>query len=283
MKTTFIFIPTWRCNLAKCSYCDYSTKKNGNGYELTAFDKKINVGPEIQWPVWLYLLERFRPYHLDLTGGEPLCYKELPEFMAHLPVCSTWAITSNSLMGDLRKFETMNCDAWTASYHYHSDEKFFKNLEILAEGAFGPRATLVLSPDNIETVKNAIERVTGLGVGVNIHPVLKQGFDWGKYPEIWDEFKAMDDGKRILFISDIPTSFADLKWPRAQACGAGMDYFVLFPDGMVYRCYTMILKGKPLGHIKDLVPSSEPKPCEIRCRFPCDIQVPKHEDCHNRA
>jgi len=194
--------------------------------------------------------------------------------MAHLPVWSTWGITSNTL-GNVEGFKAVNNDGWTASYHYHSDKKFFENLRILDKGGFNVRVTLVLTPENTDKVSMAIEKINKLRAGVNIHPILKQGFDWGKHSQIWDEFKAMDDGKRILFISDIPTVFADLEWPRPQACHAGMDYFILFPDGIVYRCYTMILRGKPLGHIKEVVPYKEPQPCKIRCQFPCDLQVPK--------
>lgn len=276
MKTTFVFIPTWRCNL-KCSYCDYETgrRKHAGGYGLVAFGKKMMIGPEIEWPVWLYLLNRFRPYHLDLTGGEPLRYDGLADFMAHLPVWSTWGITSNTLVGDLKGFKPLNCKGWTASYHYHSSDRFFRNLSILRDQGFNVRVTIVLTPENEKRARTAIGRMNEQGFGVNIHPILKQGFDWGKHSRIWDEFKAMDDGKWIMFISDIPQKFIEIDWPKPQACRAGTDYFVLFPDGMVYRCYTMILRGKPLGHIKEVIPFKEAQPCKIRCQFPCDLEVPK--------
>ncbi len=151
-----------------------------------------------------------------------------------------------------------------------------RNLKILDEEGFDPRVTLVLTPENHERVRRAIDKIVGgMDIGVNIHPVLKEGFDWKDHKDLWDEFEAMGDGLLVGFIRDIPKKFEKGNWLREMNCQAGMDYFLLFPDGMVYRCYTHILRGEPIGHIKDVVPFKKPEPCGFRCHFPCDIQVEK--------
>ena len=182
--TKFIFIPTWRCNL-RCPYCDYRPEGNAEGLKLRAFGKEFDIGVEILWPMWLLFLNRFRPYHLEMTGGEPLCYEGLPDLLAHLPLGSSWGITSNTLDESCRRMLPQNCGGWTASYHYHSDEAFWRNIEALKAKSLYPRVTLVLKPDNTEKVKAAMEKALSLKVGSNIHPILKQGFDWKENKKIF--------------------------------------------------------------------------------------------------
>ncbi len=268
-----IFIPTWQCNL-RCSYCDYEIKeKTAAGYIYRAFDKFHEVKRELNWWEWLKHLERFEPFLLEMTGGEPLCYKDLDKLLLHLRLDCRWAITSNTLNREMiKRIPAYNCLAWTASYHYHSDKEFLDNLYILRHKKIVPRVTVVATPKNFDTAVGKIKMISSEGYGVNIHPVLKMGFSWEKEMEKWDSLLNMADGRRIVFIKDI-----SYKWTpqRYDYCLAGKNYFCLMPDGKVLRCYSQILTDKNLGYIWDFEPFNLMRPCDMGCMFPCDRQVVK--------
>ena len=269
-KTTIIFVPTWMCNL-RCSYCDYRTKKIDTGYELKAFSETWHFGPEISWPGWLVYLNRFRPYHLELTGGEPTIYPHLEDLLAHIPCDSTWAITSNTL-NNVRLFEPKNCISWTASYHYHDRGKFLDNIQWLKQRGFPLRCTLVMTPENHDHMMSVIHDFRKADVQVNVHPVLKPGFSWDKYPELITEMRALHDGVWVNFIDAIPKQWDGDYYEK---CDAGGKYFSVMPDGSVIRCYSAILWHGVMGHISDFEPNSQMRPCNKPCRFPCDERANK--------
>jgi len=268
-----IFIPTWRCNL-RCSYCDYEIKeKTAEGYIYRAFNRFHRVERELEWWEWIEHLERFEPFLLEMTGGEPLCYKDLDKLLLHLRLDCRWAITSNTLNREMiKKLPAYNCLAWTASYHYQKDKEFLDNLYILRHKRIIPRVTIVVTPENFNTAVEKIKMIDSEGYGVNIHPVLKMGFSWEKDMDKWNELLGMADGKRIIFVRDI-----SYRWTpqRYDYCHAGSNYFCLMPDGKVLRCYSQILTDKNLGYIWDFKPFKLMTPCDMECMFPCDRQVTK--------
>jgi len=268
-----IFIPTWRCNL-KCAYCDYEVKKiQGTGYLFRAFDRIHSVDRELNWYEWLAYLERFEPYLLEMTGGEPLMYKNLDKLTRHLPHHSRWAITSNTLNRELiKKLPEHNCLSWTASYQFCEDDRFISNLFLLKIKGLKPRVTVVITPQNHQFAFKKIKWLTDLGYCVNIHPVLKKDFSWQEQMDIWDKAKAFADGDRIRFIDDISYRWVE---HRYDFCEAGKNYFMLLPDGRVLRCYSQILTEKDLGYIWNFAPHSIMMPCNMGCVFPCDRQVRK--------
>lgn len=271
-KTEIVWVPTWRCNL-KCPYCDYRViqAENRAGYLLRTFDQEWEFGREFRWPEWIVCLNRFRPYHLELTGGEPLMYKDLPDLLAHVPADSSWAITSNTLL-DVRAFEPGNCKFWTASYHYHSRERFMENVDWLRRRGFPIRATLVLTPENHEQCFEEMLRFRQDEVMVNVHPVLKQGFSWKDHPVLLDMARRLHDGIWVNFVEDVPKEWAPRKF---RNCNAGGKYFALMPDGTVLRCYSALLWQGRAGHILNYEPSELFRPCGEDCMFHCDMRARK--------
>lgn len=268
-----IFIPTWRCQL-NCSYCDYGyiDLAKTNGYTLQAFDKQVEIGRELYWVEWLEYLDRFEGsgYLLEMTGGEPTCYKDLPKLLRHIGHNSKWAITSNTLNSDIiKEMPLHNCLAWTASYHFHSDKEFERNLFNIKRRGIMPRVTIVFTPWNYEEAFKKIKHFAQ-NFGVNIHPMLKQGFSWEKsgYMRVWREAEQLArDIDSVQFINSISDEW---KPERYDVCSAGRDYFCVMPDGQVRRCYSHLLAEKVEGHIKDFKPATEARPCGVDCMFPCD-------------
>lgn len=271
-----IFIPTWKCNL-KCAYCDYSTTDKGELYTLKAFDKTIDIGKELTWMEWVEVFSKMPPLLLEMTGGEPTKYKDLPKLLKHMGAGSMWAITSNTLLTEqIEQMPVENCLAWTASYHYHSDDLFLDNIMLLAKKGINVRVTIVISPDNYKVGFEKVKSFISKGIGVNIHPILKQDFDWQADPahkEIWGAMEQMEQLAPgfVVMIKDISDRWVPEHYP---ICDAGTDkYSMLMPDGMVYRCYSQILTGTNEGHINDYTPKTMPEGCTMDCMFPCDRQV----------
>jgi MoaA/NifB/PqqE/SkfB family radical SAM enzyme len=265
-----IFVPTWRCNL-KCEYCDYSVNNLDKGYIVKAFDNSFFVNNELKWSDWVKYLSRFEPFLLEMTGGEPTLYPELDLLLNHIGRSCKWAITSNSLNHEMiHKLPYDNCISWTASYHYHSNTEFIGNLAHVRNQGVNVRVTLVFTPDNYKQCIEAIHTFVPY-FGINLHPMLKQGFSWENHRDIWNTMQGYSGG-RVIFVGNISD-----KWQpdRYEKCDAGDKYFALMPDGMVRRCYSHIMTDKNEGHIREYVPNGEKRECNIECCFPCDKDIAK--------
>jgi hypothetical protein len=53
-----------------------------------------------------------------------------------------------------------------------------------------------------------------------------------------------------------------------------VNYFVIWPDGTLFRCYTEMIEGRPLGDIRSYVPPADGYECVQKCAVPCDIDRP---------
>lgn len=240
-RTTILSFLTMRCQL-HCSYCHFEFHPWGfNGY-----GRKVEVGAEKSWIWWLEQLNRFRPYFLEFTGGEPLLHPGFKNLVAHIPADSKWAITSNTLL-NVDNIELTDCFAWTASYHYHDMDKFLGNCQKLRVGGLAPRISLVCRPDNFGQMTEAVNIFIRKQFGVNLLRELRQGLDWAEYPLVWQKIK--DFGGKIgvkIIEEEIPSSY---KFPVYENCTAGVGgYFATFPDGKVFRCYSeAMLRGADRG------------------------------------
>lgn len=261
-----------------CSYCDYRCEEKANlkGYWLKAFDKTHDIGSELSWWEWIRYFSKFEPVHFELTGGEPLGYKDLDQLLMHFR--GSWAITSNTMHTDMiKKVPVVNCVAWTASYHFRNDKIFFKNIDILQHRGFNVRVTIVFTPENYKEAFEAVRKVNKRKIGVNLHPVLKQGFSWEENIDIFNKAQELCDGKMNIFINDVGYRWAG---ERYTFCEAGINYFMVHPDGTVLRCYSQLLTSQDCGHISQFETYKTMRPCDIACMFPCDKKIKKraHND-----
>jgi sulfatase maturation enzyme AslB (radical SAM superfamily) len=275
-KKYIIFIPTFRCQ-RKCFYCDYRWKtiEEHRSYSMKAFGHDWMFREELHWAYWLTALYKWKPYHLEITGGEPTLWIGLIELIDHLPKACTWSITSNSLNdGVIDSMEPSCCKGWAASYHYDDTDKFMTNLKLLRMKGFPIKVTLVLTPHNIQKVKESMEMFSEKFIRVSVHPLLKQGHNWSDnedvLTDIQEYIKKNDPEKLIEIITDIPKEYKPLG--PIDECMAGSRYVTAFPDGRIFRCYTHALSEQrpPLGHVKDVQLRSESYSCDSGCIFPCD-------------
>lgn len=276
----FLFMPTFRCQL-ECHYCQYkvSTKENPEiGYpQIKAFEHRPNVGPELSADEWLSHLERFRPYFLEISGGEPTMYKDLPELISKIPDDCIWAMTSNTLRPDI--IETLDfskCVSWTSSYHHRLDEKFIQGLVAVVKKSSRrviPAVTFVVTPQNWEAAIKKLFEFMGHGVRVNVHPLFANEFSWKEHPEMKGALDVIRLMKQVNFVEQDWKS--DLRY---TPCRAGHNYFYLMPDGQVLRCYSHGFKGHTIGHVSTFEPYKGLEACDVDCLFPCDREIAKSPD-----
>jgi organic radical activating enzyme len=260
---SMIWVPTWRCG-NNCSYCDYGMK---NDHTCIAFEKEIPAN-ELPADRWIGYFGRYKANHLELTGGEPTVYADLSKVIGALPHTNTWAITTNLMHESIRNIPLDKCTCITASYHYKEDKKFFGNVSWLQKNGKAPRVTLVVTPENFSGLGEVMDRVLNSGaVGVNLHPVLKMGFEWPQ--ELYQAIHALHRAPSINVVKDIPPKWED--GPQHKVCSLGdQRYLVIAPNGSIYRCYNEMMQNSPIACISDKTPQPRWRRCIAKCSFPCD-------------
>lgn len=272
----FVFNCTWRCNLA-CDYCIYRfTKPDDSGkYKMISYGKhEFEIDGELHWALWLAFLERFRPYHLEFCGGEPTMWDGFLHMTQHLSFDCSYAVTSNTLRTEvIQLLQPRNSLCWTASYHYKRFDDFRHNVDLLQRKGFRTNVTMTITPDNYKEADEMLEAVSGLGVGMTVQPAICEDFSWDDHRDILDHFKSRQ-GSIPFFINPIDRPL-DKRLEPQSACCAGTNYFILFPDGKVYRCLggAAYRKQEPMGHIRDFTPNAFEHPCEYGCVYSCDLDA----------
>ena len=263
--------PTYRCQL-DCPYCDYkvSTKESAElGYpQIKAFEKMPRIKKELTATQWHTHLNKFRPYLLEVSGGEPTQYFDIIELLDRVPADSRWAMTSNTLRHDvIEKIDFSKCISWTSSYHHRFDELFFQGLEtVKSKWGRYPAVTLVLTKENLDKAMPKVFDFVKRGIPTNVHPYFGVGFDYHTAPEL----KGFIDTIKPF------VHFVDCDWvnnTRFPVCRAGHNYFYAMPDGTLLRCYSHGFEGLVMGHISEVVPNEGLSECNVDCRFPCDREI----------
>jgi len=279
MRNYFQFCPTFRCNL-NCSYCprDVKLAPDGKSYKVTFEDRKsFTIEEELPWAYLLHLLNRFRPYHMEITGGEPMLWSGFSPFLAHLPRDCSWAITTNTLVTDVVKTIDANTPpmVWSSSYHYHSDDIFAENVNYLRTKGIPVKINMVLTPTNGEKIIEKLKFFQQLKLPAAIIPMIREGFTWKEHTAIYNRFKNIGRELKSPYVAFVPTPINNCGAPPTKACCGGRNYFHLFPDGRLFRCLSDCWKDgvEPCGHLETFQPPKEEQPCEAGCTLACDVEV----------
>lgn len=260
MRITILMIPTMKCNLA-CPVCHFKVEKLPGGYGFWGYKKFHEINAEVPWHYWIQHLNKYRPYHLEFTGGEPTIYPGFRDLVAHIPQESTWAITSNTLMKDVHDLPIDRCTDWTASYHWQ-DSPFFYNCQQLNRKMKGHfRVSFVVEFKRVKECIDKALQAQRMGFAVNVLRELNEGVDW-KGTKEWDQVSALTKRKINVVDEDIPPSY---EFESGFSCMGGAIYFCLMPDGKVYRCYSDAMRGRQIGEVSTYVPPTLPEDCTEPC------------------
>lgn len=204
--STVIWFPTLRCPL-KCSYC--------NSRSLPV----ITHGLERTVKQWSDIFDEM-PYPIDMmtiSGGEPGLYDGISEIIDHIDVNKIHFNTNLSVHPSKWVSEKMIDKMYSisASLHFDPDDpaavSFWDGISWLVENAKKTiiSATIVetqhVSPDMIERTASYCKKI-GCKMGVN------------EYCTFWAYSDALPIMEGECF------------------CTAGMDTFVLMPNGEMYKC-----------------------------------------------
>jgi molybdenum cofactor biosynthesis enzyme MoaA len=279
MRTYFQYCPTFRCNL-NCSYCPREVKiaPDGKSYKVTFEDRKtFEIAEEIPWAYLLHLLNRWRPYHLEITGGEPMLYAGFNELLSHMPRDCSWAITTNTLITDVVQKISANTPpmGWSSSYHYHSDAVFAENTNYLRTKGIPVKVNMVLTPRNGERIIEKLKYFQDLKLPAAIIPMIREGFTWKDHIDIYNRFKNISRELNSPYIYFVPTPINNTGAPPTKGCCGGHNYFHLFPDGRMFRCLSDCWKDgvEPVGNLETFVRPEKEQPCEAGCTLACDVEV----------
>ena len=251
-----LFIPSMKCQL-HCSYCGWFQNLKEFGGD------KLEVGRDLKWFEWLVAFNPYRPYTLEITGGEPLLYSDFSDLVAHLPWLCNWSVTSNTLL-DVSNITNRNLNGWTASFHFKEKKRFFDNCKILTRSGMKPSISMVVQPDRVDEVEEYVKEFTEQNQWVNLLRELNPKVDWRGSKE-WNRLELIRDKYPHVNLVDDDSIPKVYQFPIFDICTAGMNYFAVIGDGQVFRCYSDLVRGESMGNIFNFRPFTEPQKCGKPC------------------
>jgi MoaA/NifB/PqqE/SkfB family radical SAM enzyme len=257
-RFSILLYQTLKCQL-KCSYCGF--------YPVLV---KRDVGRDLKWYEWLVALNPYRPYTLELCGGEPLLYPDFRNFIAHIPDQCNWSITSNTLL-DVSNIAPRHLSFWNASFHYRDEDKFLENCKTLTRSGMKPSITLVARQDKMDEVEHYARLFTDKKFSVVLQREVNPGVSW-EGTDAWKKLQELSKIKNVTRIMDDESVPADFNFNSYDYCDSGQKYFCASSDGTVYRCFSDLLRNESIGNIFEFRPFTEDKRCGKMCR-PCGFEL----------
>jgi hypothetical protein len=240
--------------------CHFKLQYHKDGvYEWNAYGKEHKVKEEVDWFQWSYMLRKYEPFHLEITGGEPLLYKDLGKILQDISLLSSWAITSNTLL-DVETIPLDKCICWTASWHGIDREQFLFNLGYL-KSQVSLSVSIVVTFDKIDYWLAEAEQFKTLGYRVNLLRELNPSVNWDGTPE-WNRLLMMRLNGFNVVEDDIPPNYT---FESGFRCDAGNRYFCAMPDGNLYRCYSEAMLGEPIGYVGSADLDIDSHDCYSKC------------------
>jgi MoaA/NifB/PqqE/SkfB family radical SAM enzyme len=251
---------TLSCNL-KCPYCLAPQLPDPLfNYPIQLADRWIEAWNRIEGEVII-----------DISGGEPLLQPGFIEIINSFDSSKKIAMTTN-LTQDMTEFvqkvSPEKCINITASLHISNNKMnvayFVGKLLMLKNRGFNVAANFVAFPEQMWLIDHYREMFAKMGLHLHIDPYLPGP----SYP-----FKPSEKEKVFLernFGSDRDDYYdSDMK---TYVCDAGMNYFVVSPNGVVSTCVGRLYK-QTLGNIFDsgFRLYEEPMECSTRFCSGCDV------------
>jgi len=290
-KLVIEFKPTDNCNF-NCSYCCFHNKKSKGMSELTfknfinflEYNIENNIFPQEEFFIFIY-------------GGEPTMHPNLTKFIIELNEFKrthnkkiNFLIQSNGSMWSLTKFKKeinilKNANVnFKFSFSYHPEEVKLNDLipkikYLISEDAFDV-LTYMLTISNIKKDIHMINFFESANVPIYVRTILQESELFnsdGKFKKYKKYISTdKDDDSYILTTKDANNkiintkmSFEDLSTQgylnfNGYNCSAGINSFLISPEGEIYRCDMDYLYKKNRLHDVNSVQEYKPSKC-LKC------------------
>ncbi len=244
---------TLKCNL-KCPYCH--AEQVGDPllkHPIESTDRWIEAWNRIDDDLLI-----------DITGGEPFLQPELPRLINSLDDSKTVAITTN-LTRDMTQFAQIvspeKCVSITASLHPSQRmnvEYFIGKMLLLKNRGFNISANYVAYPEQMWLIDGFRDQFAQFGLSIHVDPYTPGPV----YPYVPSTVERRHLEQFFGTHRDDP--YADEM--KTYLCDAGMNYFVVSPNGQVSSCVARMYKGD-MGNIFDADFRLEREPMRCRTKF----------------
>jgi len=248
MKSAIWFC-TWECPY-NCPYC-----WQNNGAPRSQFPNAVSlplsaIGRKEWAEKWAEAWNRLMPEIMDISGGEPTLL-DLPALLERMDPRIKVAITtnlSNPMMIEelMTRFNNERICSWTLSYHptqivKESKNAFWEIAKALRQRDFSVTVNLVGYPTQLQFV----EETKGHCVEnrINFH------FDPYAIPPHRKPPQYTEDQQRIIQQYSPLGRKPDA--PGRVRCAAGMDHWVVYPNGNAFPCLLKTGLGECLGNVLD--------------------------------
>ncbi|MEA2090090.1 MAG: radical SAM protein [Thermoproteota archaeon] len=258
---------TFRCNL-NCPYCDVS----GGRAPKDGFYIK-NWG-ETDGRYWVEMLEKMSPAIFHMTGGEPFLYKDFYYVLRNFPKKHLFFIASNLTMPIQKFLESAPLGqllSFSASFHpsapNFSLREFVSKLDKLHDAGVNTYVNYVAYPEQLKYVPKLKEILENHNTVFNVDPFVSETYEY-----TLEEKKAVS--QYVTRKRELGYNWEDEGVPKY--CSAGQNYFLMLPNGDVYRCHSGFFHHKRerfhLGNFKEgtFKPNTKPEFCGNACISSCD-------------
>ncbi len=255
-----VWFITLKCNMS-CGYCH--AKQVGDPLLKHPFEEPGK---------WIEGWNRIEgEVSIDITGGEPFLQPGFVDILSALDDSKKVAITSNlkaDLTGFVQKITPQKCFSITASLHPSQDmnvEYFLGKVLLLKRRGFNVIINLVAFPDQMWLTERYKELMENNGLRFHVDPYTPGPV----YP-----YKPTETERCHLenfFGPDRDDPYNEKVY--RYLCDAGINYFVVSPNGQVSPCVSRIYSTKKkMGNIfdRDFKLLSEPVLCNSKFCSGCD-------------
>jgi pyruvate-formate lyase-activating enzyme len=259
---------TFKCNLA-CPYCKISNDR------LAA---KFEDLPAEAWTSWLGGFPERTV--VDITGGEPFVYQGWWKLLESWPAKLQMGVTTNlmSSLVDLERFAKLVPPKFisiTCSLHLHpkfNEQEFFRKLLFLRDHSILVRINYVAYPrgEYLPRLRRFSDFFSRYGFYFHVDPYIYPG----------EEYDA--ETKKLLepYMKSVRFLGYNLEDEgKAKICNAGVEHFLVVPNGDVYRCNSGFLYHDNrvfcLGNFArgTFTPLQRPARCTAACTSGCDLDA----------
>ena len=224
-KVRFTWNIAYDCSY-RCSYCFF----DGKWEEY----KKRNIyfSPDKWLEYWKNIYDKYGPFYINITGGEPFIYPGFIELVKKLLDISYHINISSNGSGNLVKFvEEIDNAKVSLSLSFHPEfenlEGFIQKLILIRKRGFDGCVNFVAYPPFLKDIPYYKDRVSYINEYLKVIPFFGS-YDGRQYPEAYTQ-----EERKSIGIDD--NWFKKVR-KNGSLCLAGSKTALIFPDGKASRC-----------------------------------------------